>query len=196
MVSGIRYSYSNGGSVDIKYPKQRQGFADSTVNGAEGTWSGGQGQGSQLGLTTDQTAIDYGKPQVDNTSALSVNPSGTSTANGATGQPGQASNYQQVQATQAPQQSAGTGAGGLIGGIVDDVVGIFGVGQNAANAEQGRNIARKQLSMNEATTAENLRGAGQARQQSAITFGENQAQRGVATAWATGVAKGLTTGRT
>ena len=125
---------------------------------------------------------------------LSVNPSGTQSG-GEVGQPGQTSNYQQVPQTQAPQATSSTGAGGLIGGIVDNVVGIFGVGQNAASAELNRNIARKQEGMQEATTAENLRTTGQNRQQNAIAFGQNQAQRGVATAWASGVAKGLTTGK-
>jgi hypothetical protein len=196
MVSGIRYSYSNGGSVDIKYPK-RQGFDEGSVGASNvGLQSSYGNNTSNLGLNNDAV---WTAPQADNSSALSVNvdesPAGSG-GGGATGQPGQASNYATIPTAQTPQATSSTGAGGLIGGLVDDVVGIFGVGQNAATAEENRNIARKQYGLQQATTAENLRGAGQSRQQSAITFGENQQQRGVAAAWASGVVKGLTTAKT
>jgi hypothetical protein len=54
--------------------------------------------------------------------------------------------------------------------------------------------------MDEATTAANLRAAGQNLEQYGITFGQQQEDRSkglkAAKAWAQGVAAGLTTGKT
>ena len=116
--------------------------------------------------------------------------------------------------TEVPQVQTGGGGGGSSGGGGNSTTGVFGEvaavyndlrqntseNQQVANQIFNRNVGRKNLAMAEATTASNLRGAGQNQQQSAIQFGENQADRAgqlkLASAWAGGVAKGLTSGRT
>jgi hypothetical protein len=101
----------------------------------------------------------------------------------------------------------GGGMGGMTSGIFGDVAAVYNdlrqntsENQQVANQIFNRNVGRKNLAMAEATTASNLRGAGQTQQQNAIQFGENQSDRAgqlkLAGAWASGVAKGLTAGRT
>ena len=200
MLTGIRYQYHDGGSVDIKYPKQRPGFQEGgTVDYTD--YSGpSQGYGEPASNVGLQPSYNDYSNSLSLDSSKVVNPAGTGGGTGGSGNPGDPSNYQQVAQQQTPTAASNTGAGGLIGGIVDNVLGIFGVGQNAASATLNRNLARKSTALGEATTAENLRGAGQNRQQGAIQFGEQQQQYSgqlkMAGAWSKGVAAGLTTART
>jgi hypothetical protein len=190
-VKGIRYQYHDGSSVAITYPRQK--FAEGTENAAEGTWK------PSYNLSSNASPIGFSSTPQSNETLAAVNPSGTqqqSMGVGGSGNPNDPSNYSQINAAQPQSAASNTGAGGLIGGIVDNVLGIFGVGQNAASATLNRNLARKQLALSEAQSAENIHGAAQTRQQNDIKFGQDQKQLEVAKAWSSGVARGLTTGRT
>ena len=67
--------------------------------------------------------------------------------------------------------------------------------QQVANDIFNRNVQRKQLALNEATAASNLRGSAQNQIEQGITFGQSQQDRAgqqkIAAAWAAGVGKGL-----
>ena len=103
--------------------------------------------------------------------------------------------------------SGGGGGGNAASGVFGEVAAVYNdlrqntaENQNVANAIFNRNVGRKNLAMSEAVTASNLRGAGQQQQQGAIQFGEQQSDRAgqlkMASAWAAGVSRGLTSGRT
>jgi hypothetical protein len=140
------------------------------------------------------------------------------------GQGEPAGQVQNVQAgfAQVPEtQTGGGGSGGgggsdkkdagigssITSGVFDDVGKVYKdlrentmENQSVANSIFNRNMARKSFALQEATTASNLRGAGQQQQQGAIQFGQQQEDRSkqlqIAGAWASGVANGLTSGRT
>jgi hypothetical protein len=110
---------------------------------------------------------------------------------------------------QAPkaQQSSGDSDGAMAGSnitssIFDDVSKVYNdmrqnteTNQSVANQTLNRNIERKNLALNEATAASNLRGAAQNQMQAGITFGQGQQDRAgaqaTAAAWAKGVGAGL-----
>jgi hypothetical protein len=200
MIQGIRYSYSDGGSVDIKYPRQKfqQGtFQD--VNQASPYQNSQAVSGAGKNIITLSNGQQVMAPQ---------------------GQGEPAGQVQNVQAgfAQVPEtQTGGGGSGGggrgggsganITSGIFDDVGKVFNdfrqntmENQSVANSIFNRNMARKNFALQEATTASNLRGAGQQQQQGAIQFGQQQEDRSkqlqIAGAWASGVANGLTSGRT
>ena len=212
-IQGIRYSYSDGGSVDIKYPRQKF---------------------EQGGQATFQD-VNQTSPYSNSQAMLSVKPITITMADGSTqtfnssGSGAAASSGELITSTPDNSDfvkdpptntsgggggSSGGGGGRSSGGDGNNATGVFGEvaavyndlrqntseNQSVANSIFNRNVARKNLAMSEATTASNLRGAGQSQEQSSIQFGENQSDRAgqlkTAAAWAGGVAKGLTQAKT
>jgi hypothetical protein len=204
-IQGIRYSYSDGGSVDIKYPRQKF---------------------EQGGQATFQD-VNQTSPYSNSQAMLSVKPITITMADGSTqtfnssGSGAAASSGELITSTpdnsdfvKDPPTNTSGGGGGSSGGDGNAATGVFGEvaavyndlrqntseNQSVANSIFNRNVARKNLAMSEATTASNLRGAGQSQEQSSIQFGENQSDRAgqlkTAAAWAGGVAKGLTQAKT
>lgn len=204
-IQGIRYSYSDGGSVDIKYPRQKF---------------------EQGGQATFQD-VNQTSPYSNSQAMLSVKPITITMADGSTqtfnssGSGAAASSGELITSTpdnsdfvKDPPTNTSGGGGGSSGGDGNAATGVFAEvasvyndlrqntseNQSVANSIFNRNVARKNLAMSEATTASNLRGAGQSQEQSSIQFGENQSDRAgqlkTAAAWAGGVAKGLTQAKT
>jgi hypothetical protein len=108
---------------------------------------------------------------------------------------------------QAPQAQQSSGSGNQTGssitsGVFSDVSAVYNdmrqnseTNQSVANSMLNRNIERKNLALNEATAASNLRGSAQNQMQAGITFGQGQEDRkgqlATAAAWARGVQSGL-----
>ena len=207
-IQGISYKYDDGGSVSVKYPRQK-------------FQQGGQVQDLNAG---DQ---NFGTPQ-SNKGFFVVNPNGTTTpvvnqVAAGSGQnqlssvgqiAGSGGGGTSVPTTAASDSGTGSGDGGatsnltsMISSNFSDVSSVFNdvnstklANESMANSVFNRNAARKNLAMNETLAASNLRGAGQQQAQSGITFGEQQQQYSgglkSAAAWSAGVAKGLTSGKT
>lgn len=211
-IQGIRYSYSDGGSVDIKYPRQKFEQGGPALLNVKSPY-----------MQQKTAEEQFGTPQASSGFFI-VDPNGNQQPVNASGQvanqPQGNQGGTQIQqsgggGTEVPQVQAGGGGGGSSGGGGGNAAsGVFGEvatvyndlrqntaeNQSVANSIFNRNVARKNLAMSEATTASNLRGAGQSQQQNAIQFGEQQSDRAgqlkTAAAWAQGVSRGLTSGRT
>jgi hypothetical protein len=198
-ISGIRYQYSDGGSVAIKYPRQNfkqagqvTGFQDATQ--------------APTGITeTPQVLKPISVVMPGGGIATAAPPSGASA--------GPVTQNDFIQSPDVQTKGGGTtgsggsggggDSGGWVGGIVNGILGAFNIVDSGIqterqerNTEFNRNVARQNMALNKATTASNLRGAGQQQTQSDILFGEQQGQLKTAQAWSAGVAKGLTSGRT
>jgi hypothetical protein len=96
----------------------------------------------------------------------------------------------------------GSEGGDITSGVFKDVSMVYqNLNQNTLTNQQvandifNRNVQRKQLALNEATAASNLRGSAQNQIEQGITFGQSQQDRAgqqkIAAAWAAGVGKGL-----